>query len=176
MRTTIRLLSFFTAITASALASMKPALGHCPLCAAATAGGVAATRLMGVDDTVTGTFVGGFVASTGLWFNNWFKKRNGGRELLQFQWLIVVLLSLAFTAATFYFAKLVGSSEPGFLMFGVDKLLIGTSAGTMVTLSAFALHQRLKLMNKGSSIMPFQGIVLTLLSLSAAGALFFFVT
>ncbi len=158
------------------LAAAKPALAHCPLCAAATAGGVAATRLLGVDDTVTGTFVGGFVASTGLWFNNWLRKKKNGGEFLPFQAAIVLLLSVALTILTFYMARLIGSPDPAFMIFGVDKLVLGTLVGTGVTLGAFALHKWVKAINGGKSIMPFQGIVLTLLCLSLTGAVFFFAT
>lgn len=164
------------AAAVAALAAANPALAHCPLCAAATAGGVAATRLLGVDDTVTGTFVGGFIVSTGLWFNNWLKKRKNGGELLPFQAAIVVLLSVALTLLTFYVAKLIGSPNPAYMIFGVDKLVLGTLAGTAVTLGAFALHKWVKAMNGGKSIMPFQGIVVTLLSLALTGTIFYFVT
>lgn len=170
------LLKVATATVAAISAVVTPALAHCPLCAAATAGGVAATRILGVDDTVTGIFVGGFVVSTGLWFNNWLKKKKKGGEFLPLQAAIMVLLSVAFTILTFYMAKLIGSPDPAFMLLGIDKLVLGTLAGTAVTLGAFALHKWVKAINGGKSIMPFQGIVMTLLCLSITGAVFFFAT
>ncbi len=164
------------AATASALTIVKPVMAHCPLCAAATAGGVAATRLLGVDDTVSGTFVGGFVASTALWFDIWLKKRRSGKELMPYQSTIFVIASLAFTILTFYLAKLLGSPDPVYHMFGVDKLLVGTAVGTAVTVGAFALHKWIRKIRGGKSLIPFQGIVLTLLCLAITGAIFYFVT
>src|SRR3989338_909992 len=102
---------------AAAIVAALPVAAHCPLCAAATAGGVAATRLLGVDDAVTGTFVGGFVVSTGLWFSNWLRKKKKGGEFLPFQAAILVLLSVALTLLTFYMAKLIGSPHPPFPIF-----------------------------------------------------------
>src|SRR3989338_8925736 len=164
------------ASAASAVSMAKPVLAHCPLCAAATAGGVAATRFLGVDDSVTGTFVGGFVVSTALWFDNWLKKKRNGRELMPLQSTVFILLSLAFTILTLYLAKLLGSPDPAYHMFGVDKLLVGTLAGTVVTVAAFALHKWIRKVRGGKSLMPFQGIVLTLACLVITGAIFFFIT
>ncbi len=170
------LLRFSAAVSAAAVVLAKPVLAHCPLCAAATAGGVAATRLLGVDDSVSGTFVGGFVASTALWLDIWLKKKRNGRELLPYQSTIFVVASLALTFLTFYLAKLLGSPDPAYHMFGVDKLLVGTAAGTAVTVGAFALHKWIRKVRGGKSLMPFQGIVLTLLCLAITGAIFFFAT
>ncbi|MBI2580449.1 hypothetical protein HYV85_01440 [Candidatus Woesearchaeota archaeon] len=170
------LLKLFTAAAAGATAFAQPVLAHCPLCAAATAGGVAATRFLGVDDSVTGTFIGGFVVSTGLWFNNWLKKKKNGGEFLPFQAAIVVLLSVALTLLTFYMAKLIGSPNPAYMIFGVDKLMVGMLAGTVVSVGAFALHKWIRKVRGGKSLMPFQGIIVTLLCLAATGAVFYFVT
>lgn len=176
MRLLNSLAKIATATVAAISAVVTPALAHCPLCAAATAGGVAATRVLGVDDTVTGTFVGGFVVSTGLWFNNWLKKKRNGAEFLPFQAAIVLLLSVALTILTFYMAKLIGTPDPAFMLLGVDKLVLGTIAGTAVALGAFALHKWIKAANNGKVLMPFQGIIVTLLVLAATGAVFYFVT
>ena len=170
------LLKPFAAVAVAALAAANSALAHCPLCAAATAGGVAATRLLGVDDTVTGTFVGGFVVSTGLWFDNWLRKKKKGGEFLPFQTAIVLLLSVAFTILTFYMARLIGSPDPAFRMLGVDKLVLGTLVGTAVTLGAFELHKRVKAANSGKALVPFQGIVFTLVLLAVTGTIFYFMT
>ncbi len=161
-------------IAASALAA-APALAHCPLCAAATAGGVGAARLLGVDDTVVGTFIGGFAVSTGLWFSNWLTKKRQGAAI-PLQQAISVIASVALTILTLYLARLLGSADPSFLMFGIDKILVGTLAGTIVTLAAFALHKWIRKVRGGKSLMPFQGIALTLACLSVTGAVFFFAT
>ncbi len=163
------------AASAASLLAAKPVLAHCPLCAAATAGGVAAARILGVDDTVVGTFIGGFVVSTGLWFNKWLK-RKAGRELVPFQSSIAVLLSLSLMILTLFMARLLNASDSSYLIFGVDKLLFGTLAGTLVTIAAFAVHKAIKSANNGKSWVPFQGILFTLLCLSITGAAFFFIT
>lgn len=164
------------AVAASLAAVAKPVLAHCPLCAAATAGGVAATRFLGVDDTVTGTFIGGFVASTGLWFSNWLTKKRNGKALLQFQGAVFVALSLALTVLTLYLARLLGSPDPTYTMLGVDKLLVGTIAGTAVSLAAFRLHKWIRAVNSNKSFVPFQGIIVTMLALSATAAAFYLAT
>lgn len=160
-------------VFASAALAAQSVAAHCPLCAAATAGGVAATRLLGVDDAIVGTFIGGFAVSTGLWFSNWLsRKRNGA--VIPLQQAISVTASVALAILTLYLANLLGSTDPAYILFGVDRLLVGTLAGTAVTVGAFALHKWIRNVRGGKSLMPFQGIVLTLLVLAVTAAIFYF--
>ncbi len=158
----------------SSIAAVQSVAAHCPLCAAATAGGVGVTRFLGVDDTVVGTFIGGFVVSTGLWFNKWIRKKKSGKDFLPYQATIILLASLAFTVLTFYMAGLLGK-DSSYLLFGVDKLVLGTVAGTAISLAAFALHKRIRAV-KGRSFFPYQGIILTIGALTLTALTFYLVT
>ncbi|HIG98636.1 TPA: hypothetical protein HA231_04400 [Candidatus Woesearchaeota archaeon] len=162
------------AVLAAAAFAAQPVVAHCPLCAAATAGGVAATRLLGVDDTVVGTFIGGFAVSTGLWFSNWLSKKRQGAAI-PLQRAISVIASVALMILTLYLARLLGSADPSFLMFGVDKLLVGLLVGSAATVAAFAVHKWIRAV-RGRSLMPYQGIAVTLAALAFTGAVFYIVT
>lgn len=162
-------------VAPAAVVAAQSVAAHCPLCAAATAGGVAATRLLGVDDSVVGTFIGGFAVSTGLWFNNWLVKKGKGVQFVPLQQAISVIASVVLTMLTLYMAGLLGSSDPSFVMLGVDKLLVGLIAGSAVTVSAFAVHKGIRAV-RGRSLVPYQGIALTLAVLAVTGMVFYVVT
>ncbi len=165
-----KILSPFLAILAAIFSAM-PVHAHCPLCTAATGAAVAATRFYGMDDMIVGLFIGGFVISTALWFNNILLKRNKGKNFLPYQPFIMVLASLLLTFWTFKAAKLIGTAAIMQQIFGVDKLLAGTTAGTILSLASFEFSKFLKRKNKGNVLFPFQTIVLTLLALAIAGLL-----
>lgn len=136
---------------------ITPVYAHCPLCAAATGAAVATARFYGVDDTITGTFVGAFIIATGLWMNNMLKKRKGGKNYFSFQTPAILALSFALMLVSLYFVGLLH----------LDKLLAGTIGGTIITLVAFGAHHEFRKINKNHNYVPMQGILLPFLFLIA---------
>jgi uncharacterized membrane protein len=145
---------------------------HCPLCTAATGAAVAVTRLYGIDDLAVGLFIGGFILSTTFWFDRVLKKRNKGTEYIPLQIIILIFLGLVSTFLSFYWANLLGPSAS--TLFGMSKLILGTIIGIAVSFSAFEFHKFIRRKFERSFI-PFQGIVLTLLSLTLVGLGFYVV-
>lgn len=150
------------------------AFAHCPLCSAATGAAVAVTRFYGVDDLIVGTFIGGFIISTAYWSNRYLMKRNKKKQYVQFQLPIIIIVSLLLTLVTFYFAGLLKNSNPAFLVFGIDKIAVGSFIGSMITIFAFWFNDFLRKMN-GKSFIPFQGILLSLTFLSLTSLVYYLV-
>ena len=44
---------------------------HCPLCVAGAAFGITLTRWVGVDDSITGVWVGALLGATSFWAYSW---------------------------------------------------------------------------------------------------------
>ena len=84
MKKLISLTTFFTLL---ALTS-KQALAVCPVCTIAVGVGLGISRWLGIDDTVTGVWVGGLIVSSGLWMGNWIisKKWNSSSENQHQEW------------------------------------------------------------------------------------------
>ena len=53
-----------------------PVRAVCPVCTVAVAAGLGISRWIGIDDAVTGVWVGGLILSSGLWMADWIKKRS----------------------------------------------------------------------------------------------------
>ena len=146
-------------------------VAHCPLCTLATGAAVAAARWYGVDDLIVSTFIGGVIISTGYWANNWLNKRSKGKGYIKFQLPILVLASYVSVVLTLYFSGLLGNTAPQFLLFGIDKLFIGATVGSIVTVLAFTLHDALRRHNGNKNYLPFQAIVLALAFLAATAGM-----
>lgn len=146
---------------------VRPASAHCPLCTAATGAAVATARWFGVDDLIVGTFFGGFIISSSLWFNNIIKKKNKGEEFIAYQSWLIILFSLASTIFAYYALGLLNLTPP-YVIFGIDKILLGTMIGSFITLFAFYFHEFLKKVNGNKNYIPFQAIILSLFILSLA--------
>jgi len=137
---------------------------HCPLCTGAAIGGVTLARVFGVDDSITGIFMGAMIASTALWFSKVAKKKIS----FPLQNTAFIAASFFLTVIPFYAAGLITNfdmvkSMPahhailGLGVFGIDKLLTGILFGTFGIWFALWLSDVVK-ENRGKSLWPFQGV------------------
>jgi len=151
---------------------------HCPLCTGAAIGGIALARVFGVDDSIVGIFVGAMVASTALWFSKFARKKIN----FPLQDAAFVAASFLLTVIPFYSAGIITNFEMvksmpehhamlGLGIFGVDKLLTGILFGTFGVWLALWLSGAIKEINKGKSIIPFQGVAFVVIASMAMSAL-----
>ena len=147
-----------------ALLGVQAVHAHCPLCTGAAIGGVALARVFGVDDSISGIFIGAMIASTALWLSKVVKKKIN----FPLQDAAFVVASFALTVIPFYVAGLITNfdmvkSMPahhailGLGIFGIDKLLTGIFFGTAGIWFALWLSDAIK-EDRGKSLWPFQGV------------------
>lgn len=132
---------------------------HCPLCTGAVVAGAIGAKYLGLDVLILGIFVGAFAISTGLWIarklKNYFKYQN--TLIIISMFLFTVIPALGFVKDMTYISLL---SKVYF----VNKLLIGSIIGSIITLFAYHLHNYIKI-KFGKVLFPYQGVVLTLVLL-----------
>lgn len=158
---------FFTSVFSN------QAMAHCPLCSAATGAAVIVARTYGVDDLIVSTLAGGFLMSTAYWANNWLLKRNKGKNYLSWQLEILILATFLSTLYTFQLTGLLGNSM--YQIYGIDKLVIGLTIGSFLTVAAFSSHDYLRKTNGNKNYLPFQAIILALVFLTMVSAIFYLV-
>jgi hypothetical protein len=144
----------------------------CPVCTIAVAGGVELSRWLGVDDTISGVWIGGLVVSISLWLIIWLKNKN-----INFRWLSGLILVL-FYAATFlslYLMKMIWI-ENCQKLWGYDKLLVGIVFGSLGFAAGAGLNNFLKKLNGNKVYFPFQKVVLPILFLVVLSVIFYYIT
>ena len=143
---------------------------HCPLCAGAVGAAAVGASYLGIDNSIVGLFVGAFSFSTGLWFARKIKKK-----YFKFQSFGIVLSSFLLTVLPS--AKIVNDLTYVSLfdkIYFLDKILIGSIIGALITLFALYLHERIKQVN-GKVFFPYQGVFLTLILLIITGIPMYFI-
>lgn len=157
-------------------------LAHCPLCTAAAGVGIGVARWLGVDDSIVGLFLGAFIVSMGLWFNNILKKI---KVNIPFQGFLIVFASFLLTIIPLYLTGIVRNfaivkslpelSMLGLGVFGIDKLLLGTVIGIIAISSSFSLSDYIKKRN-GKVLVPYQGILFMIATLFILSEVFWIIT
>lgn len=137
------------------LLPLTAAKAVCPVCTVAVCASVGLSRWLGVDDTITGLWVGGLAISLIAWTINWLNSKNihfFGRQPL------VVLIYLLLIIGPLYYYNMIG--QPLNKLWGIDKLLLGIIVGAIGFIFGVWLNNILKKKNNGRAYFPFQKVVM----------------
>lgn len=154
------------------LLSPVTALAFCPVCTVAVAAGVGLSRWLGVDDTISGLWVGGLTVSMIAWTINWLKGKNISRWYYS---VIIVVAYYAMILIPFYKTDII-SFHPSNLIWGIDKLVVGIVSGSLFFLLSHSAYLMVKEKNGGHAHFPFEKIVFPVGTLIILTAVFYFLT
>ncbi len=160
---------FFSAVLLISLLFAGTAKAVCPVCVVAVGAGLGFSRWLGVDDVVSSVWIGGLLASLSMWTLVWLKRKGWG---FKFDTAVVWIAYYGLTLVPLYFADIVG--HPLNKIFGIDKIIFGAIAGTVIFLASVTAHNFLKAKNAGKSFFPYQKVVVPVLLLAVASSAFYF--
>lgn len=147
------------------------ALAICPICTVAVGAGIGLAQWFGIDDTITGLWLGGFIISISAWTINWLNKKNihfHGRKILVFLgYYAIILIPL-------YLQGIIGHSLNK--LWGYDKLLLGIIIGSILFSAGAIIYQILKKRNQGHAYFPFQKVIMPISGLIIFTVIFYFIT
>jgi hypothetical protein len=154
----------------------KAASAVCPVCTVAVVGGIELSRWLGIDDSITGLWVGGLTISLILWTLDWFKRKNIS---FRFQKTITAIGYYALIIVPLYFLNIINFSLVSFGSFcgcGLNKMLVGIVAGNIFFFLSAIWYEHLKKKNGGHAYFPFQKVVMPILPLIILSFIFYFLT
>ncbi len=153
-----------------ALIFLLPKVVHavCPVCTIAVAAGLGLSRWLGIDDLITGLWIGGLLVSLTIWTEDWLTKKKFWP--VKYRWIATLLAYYALVIIPLYFTSIIG--HPLNTLLGVDKLFFGSVLGGLVFywLGVWA-YQQWKT-RRGSACFPFQKVVMPLAALLALSLIF----
>jgi hypothetical protein len=148
------------------------ALAFCPVCTVAVAAGVGLSRWIGIDDTISGIWVGAFTVSAIAWTVIWLKSRNWKFPGME---VVVALVYYATVLIPFYKTDII-SNHPKNMLWGVDKILLGMVIGSFAFLLFYYAYLIVKEKNGGKAHFPFEKIVFVIVPLLILSGIFYFIT
>jgi hypothetical protein len=147
--------------------TFNQAFAICPVCTIAVGAGVGLCRWLGIDDVLSGIWIGGLIVSMIGWTLGWLDKK---QIHFNFRGLCVSLLFYAVVIVPLYFMGIIG--HPLNTFWGIDKLILGIIFGSIAFLVGVGLNVFLKSKNQGKAFFPFQKVILPLLFLIVATFIF----
>jgi hypothetical protein len=164
---------YFLSILAVSFLFAKKTLAVCPICTIAVGAGVGFSRWLGIDDTITGLWIGGLIVSLISWTESWLEKKN-----IRFKGRIFVnvLFYYALAIIPLYYSGIIGHPLNTLYFFGLDKLLFGIIVGSISFWFGANWYFYLKEKNNGHAHFPFQKVVMPISPLILLSIIFYFLT
>jgi hypothetical protein len=159
------LVLFFSTVTKQYM------LGVCPLCAIAVGAGVGFSKWLGIDDTITGLWMGALMMSLVLWTINFLNKHG-----IKFMFRKLLIMAAYYAPLIWYLHYKEFIGHPENTLWGIDKLLLGMIIGTILFVVTMCTYQALKERNNGHAWFPFQKIVMAVTTLLIASGIFYLIT
>src|SRR3989344_8510253 len=153
----IKFISYLVFVSLLRFIFAPSVFAHCPLCVAGAGAGLSLSRLLGIDDSITGVWMGGVLGATGFWIDNLTKSKN---FVLKKELLYVLIIAL--TVLSFYRFGLI--NEHNGLILNLPKLVFGIIVGGFVFYLVDVLNKFLRRKN-GKRLFPYQGVLFSLSSL-----------
>ncbi len=144
----------------------------CPFCTIAVAAGIGLSRWLGVDDSITGIWIGGLTASMIMWTLNWFNKKN---FYFKGVGIVTTLTYYAVVVIPLYFMGFLANSANAVYGAWVDKLTIGIVVGSLGFWAGTEWYELLKKRNGGHAHFPFEKIVVPVVSLLLLSLIFYII-
>lgn len=127
----------------------------CPICTIAVGAGIGLAQWLGIDDTITGLWVGGLTVSLIVWTVTWLTKKNirffGRKPLIAIGYYALIILPL-------YYKGIIGHELNK--LWGIDKLLLGIIVGSILFAGGTIWYEILKKHNGGKSHFRLQKILM----------------
>lgn len=161
---------FFTVLGFGSLALLLPlrASAFCPLCMVATGTAIGFFRWLGVDDTIIGLWIGGFIISSSVFLDVYLAGKMNSR--FKFQFPLVVFIFYLSTVALLYWGRFL---NPFNTVWGMYKVVLGLAVGSILTLLAPYVDKFLRKTNQGNKFISHQKMIVAL-GILASASLFFY--
>lgn len=148
-----------------------PTKAVCPVCTITTTVGMGLCRWLGIDDLISGVWLGGMTLSLALWCLSWLSKKQikskwAGFLSSVFIYLLVIL--------PLYFSGIIGHKYNK--LWGIDKLVLGIALGSLFFAFAVLLEKKLKKINQGKVFFAYQKVIIPILGLIIASVIAYFLT
>lgn len=153
------------------LALPAPAHAVCPICTLAVAGGLGLSRWLGIDDTITGIWIGGLIISSALWLADWIKRKSWK---VPYPEVLSIILMILLVIPPLYWSDLIGL--PGNTFWGVDKVILGTLIGSLLFMVGVWLDKYLRTTNEGKVYVYYQKVIAPVFLLTLGSFAFYLIT
>lgn len=140
----------------------------CPVCTVAVGAGVGFSRYLGIDDVISGVWIGGLILSSALWLKDilreklrkHLKKKPFLKKIFP---MSVLVLTFALFIIPLIFTGVIGNELNRY--YGIDKVVLGIVVGAIAFWIGQSIHKFLYQRNGNRVYIPFQKVEIPMILL-----------
>lgn len=160
----ILIFTFFYQISISSVYAV------CPLCTVAVGAGLGLSRALGIDDIITGLWIGALILSSSFWLADFVSKKPWkipAPSLLSTLFFYLIIIP------PLYWLGLIDSNSQ---FLGLNKIIFGITIGSFIFLFAIFLDKFFRHKNDGKVYIYYQKVILPIFLLSLTSFIFYLIT
>lgn len=142
----------------------------CAICTLSICLGVGLSRWLGIDDVISGLWIGGLIISIIIVALKWLNMKKIKFKLKE---LTVSIFIYSLIIYLLYIQGMIGIQSN--TLFCVDKLLLGIFFGSVALLAGIWSNAIIKKRNNSKAYFPFQKVVIPIAFLSILSGVFYFI-
>ena len=155
-----KILLFFSFLILGIVLANSALAQVCPVCVVAIGAGLGLSRWLGIDDVVSSVWIGAFLVAIISWTLSYMKKKKWD---FQDDGIVITLAYILLTYIPLYYAGIVG--HPLNKIWGLDKIIVGSTIGAIVLFLGHWLNIYLKEKNDGKVFFPYQRVAVPVAAL-----------
>jgi len=154
----VAFVSLPTIISAVTLLVPTSAYAICPVCVGGVAAGLGLAKFLGIDDLITGLWLGAMLVAITMLTEEWFAKKGWLQKLGKLRLVLIALITIGSVIYPLYSLDYI-NFHFDHVLWGIDKLLIGPAFGMLGFVSGYFLDAQIKRNNSGKARFPFQRVI-----------------
>jgi hypothetical protein len=158
----------FLGLLAVGLAFPPNASAQCQVCTLVVGAGVGLSRWLGIDDSISGAWVGGLMVSLILGTLAWMERK---RLRFTADWVLAAAVFYLSLLGPLYLTGVIGQCAN--TLWGFDKLLLGIAVGSVLFFLGAWWYQRIK-SHREHAYFPFQKVVMPVAPLIVVSFIFYY--
>jgi hypothetical protein len=163
---------FISTLLIGLFISAGEALAICPLCTVAVGTGIGLSRWLGIDDSITGLWIGGLTVSLITWTISWLSdkkiKFKGLNPLIIITYYLLIMISVYY--------KEMRNIIDFIITYRIDNISLGIITGSLGFWFGAEYYYYLKEKNNNHAYFPFQKVIMPISPLIIASIVFYFLT
>ncbi|GAB4218727.1 MAG: hypothetical protein Fur009_1150 [Candidatus Microgenomates bacterium] len=125
--------------------------------------------MLGVDDLITGVWIGGLIVSMSFWLSDWLSKKNILKPVLRE--ILSLFLFYLLTIPFLIWNKMIGLT--GNIFLGVDKIIFGIVVGSIIFMFGVLVDKFLRKLNNNKVFIYYQKVIIPVLLLTIISLVFY---
>lgn len=142
----------------------------CPVCIVAVGAGFGLSQYLGIDDAITGIWMGGGLIALSLWTAEWLEKKK-----VKYNTGLAISIIAYYTMAAWPLISQGLIGHPVNKIMGIDKIIFGLILGSIILPACNYWYNQLKTKNNGHAYFPFQKVAMPLAGLALASLLVYLI-